>query len=308
MRATSIKRLAGGAATLLMAGATLLSATGAALAAVPTADASSSAIPESYSAGNAAGFRGTYTLTDSSTLAKLYLVLTTTGADANVYFTATKNGASVARFCTVGTATTVCEFKTVRTNDAFVITSAYSTSAAAVTANFAWSTTGSTGSDGGTSHGDTWDDTIRTATLNTDPNYGGGFVIDGSDIQNGQVVSSSNPQATRLAGLPAGIAATVLDGPDATGSCGAFVCTSEFEWSEINVADGDTPFTAVITYYQGSPKYFIHDFLSAGVPDQEQVNPCPKKNPASAAPCFTWSAKYNQATIYALHNGSWKGN
>jgi len=309
MRATSIRRLAGGAAALLLAGATLLSASGAALAAVPSADAESSAIPSSYSAGNAAGFRGTFVFTDVSTLAKLYLVLQTTGADANVYFSATKNGANVARDCTVGAATTTCVFKTVRTDDSFVVKSAYSTSAAQVTANFVWSTTGSTGSDGGTSHGDTWDDTIQTATLETDPDYGGGFTIDGSGIQNGQVVSSSNRQAARLAGLPAGIAATVKDGLGAIGSCGVFVCTTEFEWSEINVGDGDTPFTAYITYYQGSPKYFIHDFLTpAGAPAQEQVNPCPKKNPAAAAPCFTWSAKLGQATIYALHNGSWKGN
>lgn len=309
MRATSIRRLAGGAAALLLTGATLLSATGAALAAVPTADAVSSAIPGSYSAGNAAGFRGTFLFTDDSTLAKLYLNLKTTGADANVYFSATRNGADVSRSCTVGAALTACVFKTVRTGDAFVVTAAYSTSAAAVTANFVWSTTGSTGSDGGASHGDTWDDTTRTATLSTDANYGGGFTIDGSGIQNGQVVSSLNRQATRLAGLPAGIAATVLDGARATGSCGTFVCTTEFEWSEINVGDGDTPFVAYITYYQGSPKYFIHDFLTpAGAPDQEQVNPCPRKNPAAAAPCFTWSARDGQATIYALHNGSWKGN
>lgn len=310
MRATSIRRLSAGAAALLLAGATILSATGAALAAVPLASATSEASPPAYSAGNAAGFRGTFRLTDTSTLAKLYLNLKTTSADANVYFSATRNGTDVARNCTVGAALTSCVFKTVRTDDVFVVISAYSTSATAVTANFVWSTTGSTGSDGSnTSHGDTWDDIPRTATLNPDPNYGGGFVFDGSGIQNDQVVTPQNRQATRLAGLPAGIAATVQDGPDASGSCGTYVCTTEFEWSEINVADGNTPFVAYITYYQGSPRYFIHDFLNAaGTPEQEQVGPCPKKNPAAAAPCFTWSARNSQATIYALRNGSWKGN
>jgi hypothetical protein len=316
MRANSLRRVASGAAALLLAGSTVLSMAGSVLAAVPTADAASSAIPANYSAGNAAGFRGTFLFTDGSTLAKLYLTLTSTGADANVYFSATKNGANVARSCTVGTVTTTCIFKSVRTNDRFVITSAYSTSAATVTANFEWGTTGSTGSDGGTSHGDTWDDTIQTATLSTDPNYGGGFSIaTGSSIGNSQAVSASNRQATKLANLPAGVLGTVLDGGTATGSCvpnATVDCAALIgEWSEVNVGDGQsfsTAFSLVITYYSGTPRGFVHSYLDAnGDPQQETVGSCPKKSPASAAPCFTWSSRDNQATIYTLHNGSWRG-
>jgi hypothetical protein len=316
MRATSFRRLAGGAAALMLAGATFLSATGAALAAVPTADAASSPIPATYSAGNAAGFRGTFHYTDGSTLAKLYLTLSTTGADANVYFTATKNGANVAKSCTVGAITTTCVFKTIRTDDTFVVTAAYSTSAAAVTANFEWSTTGSTGSDGGTSHGDTWDDSIQTATLNTDPDYAGGFsATSGTTIANGQAVSATNRQATKLANLPAGVPATVLDGPNASGSCTSNATVNCLdlvgEWSEVSVADNHvfgTPFTIVITFYAGTPKVFVHSYLDEnGVAQQETVGTCPKKNPGSAAPCFTWNNQANQATIYTLHNGSWKG-
>ncbi|MDQ3128006.1 MAG: hypothetical protein M3Q66_06055 [Chloroflexota bacterium] len=317
MSATSIRRLAGGSAALLLAAATLLSATGAALAAVPSADAASSSVPGSYSAGNAAGFRGTFHFTDGSTLAKLYLNLKTTGADASVYFTATRNGANVAGNCTPGAALTVCAFKSVRTDDMFVVTSAYSTSAAAVTANFAWSSTGQTGSDGGTSHGDNWDNIPRTATLSNDPNYGGGFSVStGSSISNSQAVTASNRQATKLVGLPAGVLASVLDGPDVVAPCtsNAIVdCNALIgEWSEVNVGDGQafgSPFTIVITYYLGTPRGFVHSYLDAnGVLQQETVGSCPKRNPAAAAPCFTWSAKTNQATIYTLHNGSWKGN
>ena len=316
MRANSLRRVAAGAAALLLAGATVMSMTGSVLAAVPTADAVSAALPASYSAGNAAGFRGTYLFTDGSTLAKLYLTLTTTGADANVYFSATKNGANAARFCTVGTVTTTCIFKSVRTNDRFVITSAYATSAAAVTANFEWSTTGSTGSDGGTSHGDTWDDIIRTATLSSDANYGGGFsIVSGSSIGNSQAISASNRQATKLANLPAGVLGTVLDGDTATGSCVSdetVDCAALIgEWSEVNVGDGQpfsSAFTIVITYYSGTPRGFVHSYLDAnGDLQQETIGACPKKNPAAAAPCFSWSSRDNQATIYTLHNGSWRG-
>jgi hypothetical protein len=311
MRATSFRRLAGGAAGLMLAGATFLSATGAALAAVPTADAASSPIPAAYSAGNAAGFRGTFHYTDGSTLAKLYLNLTTTGANANVYFSATKNGANVANSCTVGALTTTCVFKTIRTNDTFVVTSAYSTSAATVTANFEWSSTGSTSSDGGTSHGDTWDDSIQTASLSNNPDYAGGFsASNGSTIGNSQTITATNKQATKLVNLPIGVAATVQDGSSTGPVCvttPSVDCSTQFgEWSNVDVGDGQSfgsAFQIVITYATGTPKGFVHIFGSS----QEFVPACPKKSPGSATPCFTWNNQTNQATIYTLHNGSWKG-
>jgi hypothetical protein len=287
---------------------------GAASAAVPGANASSEAVPATYSAGNAAGFRGTYEYTDSSTLAKLFLTIETTGASSLAFINVKKNGGTVANACGPSLPV-VCTFKQVRTNDTFVVVAAFTPAAdaTAVSATYKWSSTGSTGSDGGTSHGDIWDGITHTATLSTDPNFAGGFVVSsGGSIQNLQAVSASNRQATKLGLLPVGVAATVEDGPDLTSPCtdtATFVCADAIgEWSEVFVGDGQTfssVFTISIVYYQGTPKGFIHTF---GDPlQQEEIGPCPKKNPASAAPCFTWTASSNTATIYTFHNGSYRG-
>ena len=287
---------------------------GMADAAVPLATASSEAIPAAYSAGNAAGFRGVYDYEDGSTLAKLILTIETSDAASVAFVGATLNGSPVAKAC--GTSLpVVCTFRQVRFEDHIVVLAAFTPAegATSVTADFVWSSTGATGSDGGTSHGDTWGDGPQTATLSEDPDYAGGFVFGGTtSIQNLQVVSAGNPQATGLASLPSGVAATVLDGDLATGVCVTTTdvdCSDVFgQWSEITVGDGETFTTAfkiTIKYYAGTPKGFVHSY---GDPvQQEFIGPCPKKNPASAAPCFTWSAKTNTATIYTFHNGSYRG-
>lgn len=315
MRATATRRLAGGAATLLLIGATLLTSAGSALAAVPTANATSEAIPASFSAGNYAGFRGRYEFQDGSTLARLYLQIAVTGADSNAYLSVTRNGNAVSCAKAIPVS---CSFKGVRFGEVIVATAAFAPSAGAtqVAATYAWSTTGSTGSDGGTSHGDTWPNPLvtETSTLSTDGNYAGGFTItSGGTIGNVQTVSDANPQATRLAGLPAGVQAWVRDGSDASGSCTSTVnidCTALIgEWSVVTVGDGQSfgsPFTIVITYDAGMPRGFVHSYLDEnGDPQQEFVGTCAKKNPTY--PCFTWSARTNEATIYTYHNGSWRG-
>lgn len=288
---------------------------GSAGAAVPAATASSEAIPASYSAGNAAGFRGTYQLTDTSTLARLILVIETTGASGVAFRSATVNGSTVANACS-NSLPVICQFRQVRTGDTIVVVAAFTPEegATSVSAIFTWSTTGATSSDGGTSHGDTWDGVTHTATLSTDPNYAGGFVIGaGGTIQNFQVVSEANRQATKLASLPAGVAATVLDGPGLANLCANTAqvnCADQFgETSIVTVGDGQTfgsLFTVSIVFYEGAPDGFVHRY---GVDDSEQefIGPCPKKNPTSGAPCFTWTQKTRTATIYTFHNGSYRG-
>lgn len=287
---------------------------GSAAAAVPLATATSVAIPAQYSAGNAPGFRGTFVYGDGSTLAKLKLTINTTNAAGVPFVGATVNGSAVANACSK-TVPVVCNFRQVRFNDRIVVTVAFTPTvgATSVTAAFTWSSTGATGSDGGTSHGDTWTDAAKTASLSTNPDYAGGFVTGGgSAIQNLQVVSAGNRQATGLAGLPSNVAATVFDGALATGTCITTTdvdCADVFgEWSEVTVGDGQsfgTAFKITITYYSGTPKGFVHSY---GDPvQQEFIGACPKKNPASAAPCFTWAPKTSTATIYTFHNGSYRG-
>lgn len=321
MSPSTFRRVAGGAAATLLIGATLLSTAGLTLATVPSATATSEAIPAQYSATGNAGFRGFYHYTDGSTLAKLFLDIPVTGADSNVYLLVTRNGKPVACAMALPVA---CVFKSIRFDEQFVVVAAFHPipGSTSVSATIGWSTTGSSSNDGGTSHGDTWPTPLvtQTATLSTDSNYGGGFnVVAGGGIGNGQSVSASNRQATRLANLQAGLAATVLDGatnlPDIDCipndpstpqvDCSALIG----EWSDVSVGDGqsfDTPFTVLIVFYSGTPKGFVHTYFDAnGDPQQEFIGSCAKKNPVY--PCFTWSASTNTATIYTFHNGSYKG-
>ena len=306
-----------GLGSALVTAALVLSSAGVVSAAVPPADAHSEAVPEFYTAGHAAGFRGFYTL-QGNNLSKLFLRVATTNAASNVYYGATKNGSDVSKSCTLTDTTfpgdLVCTFKTVRLNDSFVVTAGYTpaTGATSVTAKYIWSSTGVPQNDDN-SHGDQWDNVEHTATLTTgDVNYGGGLTTkDDTTIANG-AIGGTNLQAAKLVGLPVGVPATVKDGPNATGSCTVTDytdCVSFVgEWTEVRVGDGQNfpTFQIQVTFAQGQPKLFVHSFVNVatGNPDQEPVRAC-KKN--IVAPCFTWDAKTKTATIYTDHNGSYKG-
>ena len=154
-----------------------------------------------------------------------------------------------------------------------------------------------------------------TSTKSDNADFAGGFLAEaGAVVANGQAVSATNVQATRIVGVPAGVVATVEDGAGATGACTSNAtvnCNALIgEWSEVTVGDGQNfgVFQIVITLYAGTPKSFVHSYVDTnGDAQQETVLACPKKNPAASAPCFSWSARTNQATIYTLHNGSWRG-
>jgi hypothetical protein len=325
MRAMSMRRLVGAAAAGLLIAATFLGTTAPAFAAVPTATVHDEALPAQFTAGDDVGFRSTFDEQDTSSLSKLYLVFNVNGASSNSYLSAIRTGSDVTKSaCTAGVPVT-CQFKNVRPGEHIVVTAGFvvASGATQLSAQSVWSTSGQTTSDGGTSHGDSWTDLrynnpplhpdALTSTLTDNADFGGGFSsLLGSTIGNGQVVTALNRQATKVAGLPAGVAATVLDGDTASGACGPYDCTNAIgTWSEVTVGDGQTfgsPFQIVITYYQGTPKSFVHQYSDGnGGFLYELVGACPKKNPAGSAPCFTWNAKTSQATILTFHNGSWRG-
>jgi hypothetical protein len=307
-----------GRRTVALTAASLLALqlfSGAGIAAVPSATASADALAPGYSGTNASGYRATFDYTDASTLAKLFLHVNTTGAESRTFLSITKNGAAVSNACEPGLPLD-CSFRQVRQGDHFVVTLGLAplASATAVSAEFIWSSNGATDSDGGTSHGDTWVDPDGPATTpkSTDPNFGGGFFgTGGGTVQNANV-GPGNSQSTKLANLPAAVAATVLDGPNVTFACittSTVNCATQFgEWSEIHVGDGQvftTAFQALISYAgNANPKGYIHALDGGG---QEAVGLCPKKNPAASAPCFTWNNQSNTATLYLLQNGGIKG-
>jgi hypothetical protein len=289
---------------------------GSAGAAVPSADATSQPIPASYTAGHAAGFRGFYHLTDTSTLSKLYLRIDVDPALAtNVYKSITRNGAAVTgNTCDVVEQDVICTFKTVRSTDFFVAVAAFAPAAGQtqVIATYLWSSTG-VPQNGDNSHGDAWDGIPQTATLTAgDVNYGGAFTLDGDRTVQNSPVGPGNVQATKLVGLPVGVAATVRDGPGVLSTCvpsATVNCDGLFgEWIEVFVGDGlSYPVWQIqATYASGTPKSFVHTFTDAnGDPISEPINTCAKKSPT--IPCFTWDAKTSTATILTTHNGTFKG-
>jgi hypothetical protein len=156
-------------------------------------------------------------------------------------------------------------------------------------------------------------------------------VLAGGSVTNSQTLSGTNRQSAKLQGLPATVAATVLDGPGVTFPCSsvasassglqpnhhgggggggstAFTCGSLFgEWVEVHVGDGQafaTPFQLLVKYASGTPKGFLHVLDGGG---QELIAACPGTSPASGAPCFTWNAGTKTATVYLARNGGIKG-
>jgi hypothetical protein len=318
MRPSSLRRLAGGAAALVLVGATVLSTASLTLAAVPLADVSVQALPAQYSAGNLAGFRATFLNTDTSTVSQLFLNVTTTGSDPNGTFYASGRvqGATVSGACSQSSPFQ-CSFRNVKPGYLVVVDLAFTPTGGTATAAAVWSSVGGPTSDGGNSHGDTWDAGTASAGLSANTDYAGGFKVSANGtVSNVQVVTASNLQATRLANLPAGVAATVLDGPTATGNCtttSTINCSTLIgEWSEVTVGDGqsfNSLFTVAITFYKGTPKAFVHSFLDTSVVPavqaQELIQVCAKANPTY--PCFAWDSKTKTATISTFHNGSFKG-
>lgn len=330
MKATNLGRLGALAASTLLA---LQLFAGVGQAGVPTAEAVNVALPAYYSEPNDAGFRGTFTYTDTSTLAKLYLNAEITGGTVVTYISARKNGAVVDACEALADPVSVqCTFRTIRTGDVVRVTIGVTPASyepgATVEALYVWSSTGYTTSDGGTSHGDTWYQyqlvgdvrvpvwAVATAS-DDEQDFAGGF--DATSIANHQVLSvDTNPQAARLAMLPPGEPATLDDSPGNSFPCvsdATVDCSSLFGyWVDVQVGENATfgsPFQLQITYYDGTPKLFVHVYdafdaeLGQWVTLQETVTACAKKNPTY--PCFTWSNRTDTATIYTDHNGGWKG-
>jgi len=306
-----------GAAALLALG--LLP--GVASAALPTAVVTQGSLLAQYSAGNDAGFSGSLTNADTSTLSRLYLEIDTTGVGALTYIRATVNGAVVASACDQpGDPLPIdCQFRRVRPGDTVAVVVGVTPDGTLARAHYTWATTGFGSGGGDNSHGDTWEvrnadlsDFYSEASLSSDPNFAGGF--NESSIQTEIAVSALNPQGARLANLPAAVPASVQDNiaegsnPDSTCPETEPLCQGTFgDWVEVSVADGQvfgTVFQIQIVYYSGTPKAFVHRDSSGQL---VEIGPCPKKNPASGAPCFTWSSRTDTATIYTFQNGNYKG-
>jgi hypothetical protein len=310
MEVTVIKnrmaRLATGVATAaLLATALAVPAT----AAVPAATSGGSTYGQ-FGGDGYAGFSLDYTLTDTSTLAKLFLEVDISGAASVKLFSVTLNGSSV-KGCQQPTAAGfTCDFKTVRTNDTFHIDLALQPLAGAdvVALSGGWSSSGYV-TGGNNSHGDAWDLcqigqdgcidgdpndpamlNVLTSTRNSSVDAAAGF---GNKTLSTASDFGTNNQAATLLNLPAGKYASVNDNfaPDASG----------FPIIELTVNNGAlATFQLQIFYPKGTkaPSSYIH--TSDNYPTETYYE-CQKGSPKVS--CFTWEQKSNTAVLYLLHNG-----
>jgi hypothetical protein len=298
-------------ATVLTAAvmATAMSA-GIVTAAPPNWVMSVTPLPEAVTPGTAAGFEVTVTNNGPSNIAALYL--NDDIDETPVYLlSADRPGACGETGTTPPAGPLFCSFGALTDDQSVTIVVAYDTTghSGSFPIAFQANTTGATFSDGpkGKSHGDTLTKTVSTA-LSTNKIYAGLFSTAGGNAIFNTAIGGNNKQQAGLQHVPEGVLGTVLDGPDATGSCvtnlaqGINCSLNNGEWVEVNVGDGTVGGFVLIVKYKNTsePTAFFHSF---GDGQQENLYPCADPdNPV--APCFTWDAATNTAAIYPLHNGS----
>jgi hypothetical protein len=283
-----MRAVAAGAAAAILAGQF---ATGV-LAKVPEATATSTTFGD-FGGNGDAGFSATLVYTAKSTASKVYLNVAITGGVSVPLLSVTRKDVPTDDCSVVSSPLAIrCLFKLVRAGDTLSVVYAVrpQTNAAGVSADAEWSTTGYV-SGGNNSHGDAWQDGVRTAKRNPSPNFAGGF--GNRALSTSGVPGAGNPQVASLLDLPEGRYASIDDDAGPTGT--------NYPLIVIRVNDGQpAPFRVQITYPEGpKPVSFVH--VSEGYEDAEYFR-CVHGQPL--VNCFTYDKWSKTATIYLLHNGS----
>jgi hypothetical protein len=193
-------------------------------------------VPPTVAAGANAGYTFTVTNNGPSNISQLFVVANITDTPAYVHTTKGTCNATGALYCNVGGLVAGQSVD-------FVV--AYTVGTSNFTVIFQANTSGSTFSDQkGTSHGDTLSRSVTTSVSNSQ-NFGGGFVVGDTSVQDFQTVGKKNPQATSLVAPDTIIPATVEDGITTGIACTDAHCANAFgEWSRINVNNGQPYGTA----------------------------------------------------------------
>jgi hypothetical protein len=234
MRFSKLTRLVG--AFALAGSVTYVAAGSPASASTPAWSADVQLLPALVHNGADAGYQITITNGGTSNISQLSL----TGADSPTYVGGPNGGScsqpGVPLTCTFGS---LAGLNQAPANKVTIIV-AYKTPTSGTSFNEAWlaSSTGVTGSDGGTSHGDTLS-MSGTTSLTGDANYGGGFDKDGSTVGNDTSLGTNNTQSTQVTPPIVGVIATVQDGTSVTFDCKSSCTKTPFgEWSKVTVGSG----------------------------------------------------------------------
>lgn len=289
-------------------------------------DSYAEAIPEAVSPGQDAGYVVRIFNKGPGNIASLYLVSDRTPSFVDPVYDAQCSDA--------GDGPLFCSFGGVGTDaiePVITLTVAFSTAGSngsSFKVTFQLNATGATLKDkGGNSRGDSHTFVGETA-LSSDRNYGGGFIVDDTTVQNNQSVNNQNKQATKLESLPLYIPATVLDGSTVTADCLVARCSNAFgEWSRISALsasgdDFDSPFKVVLTIVgsavpgqanAGNIVLLHTNDLGTGtdVIGDSADERCASANaaPDPYTPCVFATKNGNnwQITAWLFHNGSLRG-
>jgi hypothetical protein len=246
-----IRKRLGRFATVLTTGvmALMLLGVGGAVAKTPTWTIDVVKLPTVVAAGNNAGYAATVRNIGPSNINALTLTVTPTSTPTATptYFSGLTWSGSGPNDCT-GTGTLVCNLGTVVAGTTITFTVAYAvpeTQSGSFDVMFSLRAgTGDTGSDGGTSRGDSFNKTFSTGVA-SNQNFDGGFVVGDGTFADNQIVGRGNKQATSLTAPTNHIPVTIEDGITAGVNCTGTACDHLFgEWSKMNVSGGATFGTA----------------------------------------------------------------
>jgi hypothetical protein len=287
---------------------------GVASAAPPNWTMNVTKLPPTVSPGSPAGYQVTITNNGPSNIAALYLVAEVNGSvNVPTVYVSTSQGT-----CAPVGQPLDCAFGALSPVNSVRVIVAYTTptSGSSFPVEFQGNATGDTFKDGikGRSHGDTLlpDPVVTSTALNNGKNFAGSFSIeDGTSIANNGSLTGNNKQSAALENIPAGVPASVEDGPGTTGECtndaeeGIDCSQFDGEWAVVNVAGGaniNGGFLVIMKYRNNTsdPTAFFHSF---GPGDDQQIL-IPECAETQVAPCYTWDGASDTATIITNHNGS----
>ena len=268
-------------------------------------------LPSAVTPGDVAGYKVTINNAGPSNVSQLYLVAylgdTSSPAPTPVFTSVTPKGS-----CPNTGGSLYCILGPLKSGKSVTVTAAFTTPADATSFSirFEANTTGATSSDGGTSHGDTIQQT-GTTTLTNDPDFAGRFVLSGAlKVSNGLALGSGNLQSTTVYAPKTGIPVTVADGDQTTPLVCPVTCWSET--SEIHVDSGAT-FNGLFKVEIGIHKDLsqqvngvYHEFDDGQVPASETITTKCPKNGNPSAPCFkvgNLGGGNILVTVYLLKNG-----
>jgi Domain of unknown function DUF11 len=213
-------------------------------------------LPPTVGVGANAGYSFSVTNNGPSNISALYLLATDVTAPATYAVWQKTTGTTVdGQGSCPTTGQLNCALGALNAGQTVSFVVAYAVGTSNFSVNFQLNTTGSIITPNGHNHGDVLQGTGNTSVSNSQ-NFGGGFIVGDTSVQDFQTIGKKNPQATSLVSPATIIPATVEDGITTGIACNNAHCANAFgEWSRINVNNGQVfgaPFKVTLLLYGGA--------------------------------------------------------